>query len=130
MGRDLAPNDLFRQARRRIPSPSGAPRPMSRQELAETVNTYLWRQHRISENLSAEDIGRIERGQTRWPRKWRRVGCRAVLGAACDTDLGFYFHRTTPARAEPPGEADAGYEPGECPSGRRPAPGPAYRGSA
>jgi hypothetical protein len=87
MGRDLAPNDLFRQARRRIPSPSGAPRPMSRQELAETVNTHLWRQHRISENLSAEDIGRIERGQTRWPRKWRRVGCRAVLGATCDTDL-------------------------------------------
>jgi hypothetical protein len=117
MGRDLAPNELFRQARRRIPSPSGAPRPMSRQELAEAVNTYLWRQHRISENLSAEDVGRIERGQTRWPRKWRRVGCRAVLGATCDTDLGFYFHRTTPARAEPAGEVGAGYEPGEWSSG-------------
>jgi hypothetical protein len=41
-------------------------------------------------------IGKIERGQTRWPGEWRRRGFRAVLGAPSDTELGFYFHRTTP----------------------------------
>jgi hypothetical protein len=91
---------------------------MSRQELAEVVNAYLWRQHRVTENLSAEDVGRIERGQTRWPRKWRRVGCRAVLGVTNDTDLGFYFHRNTPARANPAGEIHGSLEPAEPSSGQ------------
>jgi tetratricopeptide (TPR) repeat protein len=90
------PNDLFRQARERLRSPSGAPRPISRQELAEAVNAHLWQQHDIRESLDEHDIGRIERGETRWPGKWRRAGLRAVLGANSDADLGIYFHRTNP----------------------------------
>ena len=35
------PNHLLREARRRLPSPSGSGRPMSRQELADGVNAYL-----------------------------------------------------------------------------------------
>lgn len=95
MARKPAPNDLFRAARERLPSPSGAPRSMSRQELADAVNAYLYREHKITEKLNQDHIGKIERGHTGWPGEWRRLGLRAVLGAASDTELGFYFHRTT-----------------------------------
>src|SRR5690606_23968836 len=66
----------------RLPSPSGAPRSMSRQELADAVNAYLYREHGVKDKLNQDHIGKIERGYTRWPGKWRRLGLRAVLGAA------------------------------------------------
>lgn len=91
------PNDLFRRARERLPSPSGAPRPASRTELAEAVNAYLWHTHGIRENLNEHDIGRIERGETRWPGKQRRTRLRAVLGATSDADIGLYTHGGAPA---------------------------------
>lgn len=89
----LPPNDLLRAARLRLPSPSGSGRPMSRQELAEAVNAYLWEHYRQKENLSENDIGKLERGVTRWPGKRRREAFRAVLRAKADADLGFYVIR-------------------------------------
>lgn len=86
----LPPNDLLRAARLRFPSPSGSGRPMSRQELAETVNSYLWGKYRLTENLSANDIGKLERGVIRWPGKQRREAFRAVLRVNTDAELGFY----------------------------------------
>ena len=71
-------NDLFRGARLAIPSPSGSGGPMSRAELAEAVNAYLWNRG-VRECLSESDIGRYERGESRWPRAHRRQGLRAVL---------------------------------------------------
>lgn len=56
--------------------------------------SILYREHGVKEKLDQDDIGRIERGRTRWPGKWRRVGLRAVLGVASDAELGLYFHRT------------------------------------
>lgn len=94
MSNGAARNDLFRAARQRLPSPTGAPRPMSRRELAEAVNAHLFAKHGVHEHMTQDDVGRIERGATRWPGHWRRVGCRAVLDAATDTELGFYFHRS------------------------------------
>lgn len=64
---------------------------MSRQELAEAVNAYLWEKYRQRENLSANDIGNLERGVTRWPGKRRREAFRAVLHATTDAELGFYI---------------------------------------
>jgi len=70
---------------------------MSRQELAEAVNAYLWHTQELDENLDETDIGRLERGEHRWPRTRRREAFRAVLGAATDTELGLYPNRRTAA---------------------------------
>lgn len=45
-------NVLLAAARRRLPSPSGSGRPMSRQELAEAVNAWLWQTYRVEERLN------------------------------------------------------------------------------
>src|SRR5690606_18073146 len=87
------PNDLLRAARLRLPSPSGSGRPMSRQELADAINSYLWEKYRQKETLSHNDIGKLERGVTRWPGERRREAFRAILHAKTDAELGFYIIR-------------------------------------
>jgi hypothetical protein len=96
-------NTLLSQARRRLFSPSGSGRPMSRQELAEAVNAYLWRTYKIDERLDETDIGKLERGENRWPGAQRRDAFRAVLHAATDAELGFYIIRGQ--QAEPAAKA-------------------------
>jgi hypothetical protein len=66
---------------------------MSRQELADAVNAYIWREHNIEERLDANDIGKLERGEHRWPGARRREAFRAVLHASTDAQLGFYITR-------------------------------------
>lgn len=87
------PNRLLTEARRVLPSSSGAPGVMSRQELAEAVNTYLWQRHGIEEHLDRSDIGRLERGEVRWPGVHRREALRAILDVASDSEIGLYPHR-------------------------------------
>jgi tetratricopeptide (TPR) repeat protein len=105
-------NQLLEAARRRLPSPAGAPRPMSRQELAEAVNHYLWTTHQTRDNLDRGDIGAYERGEIRWPNDGRREAFRVVLGAAHDHQLGFYTGKTPQpptaqaAAASPPAPTD------------------------
>jgi hypothetical protein len=89
------PNSLLMQARRRRPSPSGSGRPMSRQELADAVNLYLWQHHQIVHQWDETDIGRLERGENRWPSKRRREAFRAVLHVAADHEIGFYIRRSS-----------------------------------
>lgn len=88
------PNRLLTEARERLLSPSGAPRPMSRQELAEAVNAYIWHRYQRAEHLDHTDIGKLERGQVRWPGPQRREALRAVLGVAADREIGLYLHRS------------------------------------
>lgn len=95
------PNTLLSRARRAVASPSGSRRPMSRQELADAVNTYLWSTHGIAHYWDETDIGRLERGENRWPGKMRREAFRAVLQVADDSDLGFYIVRRSAATAAP-----------------------------
>ncbi len=95
-------NTLLRQARLRLLSPSGSGQQMSRQELAEAINAYLWTAHEIDGRLDETDIGKLERGEHRWPRAPRREAFRAVLGAAVDSELGFYPNRRTPAATTRP----------------------------
>ncbi|WP_203981319.1 hypothetical protein [Planosporangium flavigriseum] len=67
---------------------------MSRQELAEAVNAYLWKEHRRKVTLDSNYVGKLERGQHRWPGELYREAFRTVLKAASDADLGFYIIRT------------------------------------
>nr|WP_239151684.1 hypothetical protein [Virgisporangium aurantiacum] len=66
---------------------------MSRQELADAVNTELSRTDPREANLDANHIGKLERGAHRWPNDLRRTAFRRVLQVASDRDLGFYIIR-------------------------------------
>jgi tetratricopeptide (TPR) repeat protein len=85
------PNDKLRAAREATASPAIAGEPMSRSELAEAVNAYVWqtsadRQHGL---LTATAIARYERGEVRWPTRPYRAALRSVLNASTDAELGF-----------------------------------------
>jgi hypothetical protein len=88
---------------------------MSRQELAEAVNHYLWQHHQVVHQWDETDIGRLERGENRWPGRQRREAFRAVLQVAADHEIGFYVRRSSattvdttsvvPTKCEQPPEA-------------------------
>jgi transcriptional regulator with XRE-family HTH domain len=66
---------------------------MSRQELAEAVNAHVGATSGRRAHLDAGYIGKLERGEYRWPRADHRQGLRAVLGAATDAEIGLYNMR-------------------------------------
>ncbi|MEV4199362.1 hypothetical protein [Micromonospora globbae] len=66
---------------------------MSRQELAEAVNGYLWNTHSRRAALDGNYVGKLERGHHRWPQAIYREAFRAVLGAGTDAEIGFYINR-------------------------------------
>jgi len=78
---------------------------MSRQELADAVNAYLagkdGGRYRHEATLDANHVGKLERGEHRWPNDVRREAFRHVLSAATDTELGFYIIRGVPERDSP-----------------------------
>lgn len=82
-------NDALRRARERLPSPTAPHRSIGRQELAELANVWLYNQHRRQTCLSANYLGKLERGIVRWPQADYREALRAILGAETDTELGF-----------------------------------------
>ncbi|MFD0772318.1 hypothetical protein ACFQZ2_00065 [Streptomonospora algeriensis] len=78
---------------------------MSRSELAEAVNDYLWNATGKRYALDAHAIARYERGKVRWPSAAYRSGLKAVLGADSDGDLG--FHPVPRGRTVSPGSSGA-----------------------
>lgn len=95
----VTPNTLLVRARTQLSSPQRAGQCMSRSELADAVNTALDRLY-PRRNLSAlyvdhRWIGKLERGEHRWPSPERRAALRHVLGTADDADLGLYSPRRT-----------------------------------
>ncbi|MGA5304586.1 hypothetical protein ACPCHT_32075 [Nucisporomicrobium flavum] len=72
---------------------------MSRQEVADAVNHYLARKGYNEADIDANYVGKLERGEHRWPRDTRREAFRAALGAASDAALGFYIVRGEPQEA-------------------------------
>lgn len=76
---------------------------MSRQELADAVNAYLSRTDPHEANLDANHIGKLERGEHRWPNDKRRAAFRHVLQVATDRQLGFYIIRGMSITAQRPG---------------------------
>jgi hypothetical protein len=83
------PNAKLRAWRERTQSRLVPGDAMSRNELAEAVNAYLWRATEQRYELDGHAVARYERGEVVWPSAPYRSGLRAVLGAASDTDLGF-----------------------------------------
>lgn len=100
MRRGHAPNHQLRQARVQRPSPTGSGRPMSRQELADHVNEFIFREFGREVGLDANYVGKLERGEHRWPNDVYRRAFRSVLRAGTDADLGFFIIRTDAPRAE------------------------------
>ncbi|MGH3998127.1 MAG: XRE family transcriptional regulator, partial [Pseudonocardiaceae bacterium] len=74
-------NELLRRRRESVLSPSGSGRGLSRTELADAVNDYVWSTTSNRISLNADTISRYERGMISWPRADYREGLRAVLGA-------------------------------------------------
>ncbi|MEV6254460.1 hypothetical protein AB0L97_14515 [Nocardia sp. NPDC051911] len=62
---------------------------MSRAELADAVNAWVYRRTDRAVQLSGNYIGKLERGVFHWPNADYRAGLRAVLGVATDAELGF-----------------------------------------
>lgn len=83
------PNHLLRAARERRPSRLAPGAPMSRQELAQAVNQWLWTTTGQRYEVDAHTIARWERGAVRWPQSQYRSALRHVLGLETDADLGF-----------------------------------------
>ncbi len=98
-GRAVAANDVFRAARQRTASlTSSGDVCLSRQELAELVNTWVWEHHDEKVvQASANYIGQIERGKIRWPSKLTREALRTILGVPTDAELGFVNARSARA---------------------------------
>ncbi|MFZ2119156.1 MAG: XRE family transcriptional regulator [Pseudonocardiaceae bacterium] len=85
-------SDHLRRARERVESPNATGESLSRQELAELVNAWVY-EHTTPPRVIGTDanyVGQLERGKIRWPQDAdRRAGFRAVLGATSDAELGF-----------------------------------------
>ncbi|MBT8226909.1 MAG: hypothetical protein KJO75_15635 [Dactylosporangium sp.] len=67
---------------------------MSRADLAEAVNLWLYEQTGKTFTMDANQVGKYERGENRWPHRHYRQALCAVLNAAHPTQLGFYPVRT------------------------------------
>ncbi len=76
------PNVLFRAARERLFG--------TREALADAANAHLG----AAFVLSANDVGKIERGVVTWPRPPRRAAFRKVLNVETDAELGFFGERS------------------------------------
>ncbi|MFV2104774.1 hypothetical protein [Micromonospora sp. LOL_024] len=101
----ITPNRQLVQARQRLTSPQRPGQHMSRAELADAINAALDHLY-PGRNLTAHYVdhrwvGKLERGEHRWPSRERRTALRHVLAATTDTELGLYSPRRTESRAIP-----------------------------
>ncbi|RKR88397.1 hypothetical protein BDK92_2718 [Micromonospora pisi] len=95
----ITPNTRLRGARRRLPSPVRTGQCLSRTELADAANRaldclYPGRDLTVH-YVDFRWIGKLERGEHRWPSEERRAALRHVLDAPTDTELGLYSPRRT-----------------------------------
>lgn len=96
-------NSALVGARRRQVSPQRPGQHMSRSELADAVNAALDHLYPsrsrgtvdVDVDVDQRWVGKLERGEHRWPSSERRAALRLVLGAAEDAELGFRSPRRT-----------------------------------
>ncbi|GAA3742205.1 hypothetical protein GCM10022225_27260 [Plantactinospora mayteni] len=98
----ITPNTVLSGARQRLPSPKRSGQSMSRSELADAINAALDRIY-LGRDVTAHYVdfrwvGKLERGEHRWPSAARRAALRQVLGTATDTDLDLYSPRRTDSK--------------------------------
>ncbi|HZN71003.1 MAG TPA: hypothetical protein VFC00_04865 [Micromonosporaceae bacterium] len=94
-------NDQLRQARELLPSQRTPGECMSRQELAELVNEWVFYHGGERVELDHNYVGKLERGVIRWPRRLYRQAFRAVLHVETDAQLGFYTQRRRSGTVRP-----------------------------
>jgi hypothetical protein len=87
------PNEQLRFAREQFPSRRTPGQRLSRQELAELVNQWVFDHTEERVELDENYIGKLERGVIRWPCRRYREALRAILHAETDAQLGFYMQR-------------------------------------
>jgi hypothetical protein len=87
-------NHQLRAARERTASPSNPGMCLSRQELADLVNIWVWKHHNKTVFATANYVGKLEIGLIRWPDQARREALRAILSVPRDSDLGFVNARS------------------------------------
>jgi len=91
----VTPNGQLRAARQRSTSTSSPGLCLSRQELAEQINAYVWDHYQKRTELDGNYLGKLERGVVRWPGKMYREALREILKVSTDAQLGFHDkHRT------------------------------------
>ncbi|WP_416903506.1 hypothetical protein [Micromonospora echinospora] len=107
----IRPNTVLNAARQCLPSPTRPGQCMSRSELADAVNTALDAIYAgrdvTAHYVDFRWVGKLERGEHRWPSEARRAALRQVLGAATDADLDLY----SPRRSDGPCIVDDAAEP-------------------
>jgi hypothetical protein len=95
----ITPNKVLVAARKQLPSPHRPGEYISRPELADAVNRALDqlypKQARDSLYVDARWVGKLERGESRWPVEERRAALRLVFGVARDVDMALYSPRRT-----------------------------------
>ncbi|WP_329060584.1 XRE family transcriptional regulator [Amycolatopsis sp. NBC_01480] len=87
------PNASLRAKREATPSRAKSGESMTRSELADAVNAYLWETRRRRYSLDSDAIKRYEGGKVGWPNEAYREALRSVLDVRTDAELGF---RPTP----------------------------------
>jgi hypothetical protein len=83
------PNDQFRAARQRTASLTHSDECLSRQEVADLANTWIWEHRHKKLQLTANYIGKIEQGVIRWPNALSREAFRKIFNVPKDSELGF-----------------------------------------
>ncbi len=69
-------NDELRRARERTESPYASGEFLTRQELAELVNAWVYEHTNRTIELDANYVGKLEQGTIRWPRDAERRSAR------------------------------------------------------
>lgn len=85
------PNHSLRRARESVDSPNASGEPLTRQELAELVNAWIYENTHATHvvEIDANYIGKLEQGKIRWPQDDdRRAALRAILNVDTDSAIG------------------------------------------
>lgn len=96
---EKTPNDKFRDARERTKSPDHPDECLSRQEVADQANAWIWEHYGKKYDLNKNYVGKIEQGVICWPDAVRRAAFRAILKVSKDSELGFVNARARSRRA-------------------------------
>lgn len=93
----IRPNTTLSEVRQRLPSPIRPGQCMSRTELADAVNAALDALYPgrdvTAHYVDFRWVGKLERGEHRWPSEARRAALRRVFGVSTDSDLDLYSPR-------------------------------------
>lgn len=97
----IAPNTVLAKLRTNLRSPYRAGQRISRHEFADHVNRALDRLYPRRDltalYVDSRWVGKLERGESRWPSEERRAALRLVLGVTTDIEIGLFSPRRTDA---------------------------------